>query len=338
MLNHKRLLTLDLATRHGTFARLITDLRRRWGIVARREVPDNQGDTRFVLYVPNEWPATIPQLQVEAENRYERLKWGFVPAKIAGLGEHQAAWYRELNRLHLQCVPDSCRANDRFGGSVWIPFMSQCALYDPPWDRLLDFADDARVRIDVAPAVLATCDDDQGVPEPEYAMVQAPVETVIDSHATVNALLEYFEALDTLLGDKLNAEFGIDFWAMRRATIDDHPELKNRLHEDINASVRWQAIRVEAHTTEADVTGAYKLIKTRTMVQAKSNRPPRDPLVCVQCAIWYDDDGWSHKRLGKHFGWAIQYPPAQMPRCETARQHIAEGRRILKGRHKKEAA
>jgi hypothetical protein len=60
--------------------------------------------------------------------------------------------------------------------------------------------------------------------------------------------------------------------------------------------------------------------------EVKATKSPRDLLVCIQCAIWYDLDGWSHERIAARFGWTVQHPPGQTPRSETVRQHVAAGR------------
>jgi hypothetical protein len=88
-------------------------------------------------------------------------------------------------------------------------------------------------------------------------------------------------------------------------------------------------ISVQPETTEADVRAAFQWIKRRLPTPAPPTKSPRDPLLAAQCAVWRDKYEWSEQRIGEHLGWAIQESPIAKPRCETARQHIAEGRTLL---------
>jgi hypothetical protein len=92
-------------------------------------------------------------------------------------------------------------------------------------------------------------------------------------------------------------------------------------------------ITVDVHTTEEDVRNAFKMMTANQPARPRPARPKRDPLLCLQCAVWYDQCDWSHERIAQAMGWAIQYPAGAKPRSETARQYIADGRSLLNQRN-----
>jgi hypothetical protein len=76
----------------------------------------------------------------------------------------------------------------------------------------------------------------------------------------------------------------------RSPHIDQTVELRRRPY-----------ILVEPHTTEDDVRNAFRILAAALPRRPRPVKPPRDPLVSVQCAVWYDRYGWSQERIAEHF-------------------------------------
>jgi hypothetical protein len=175
------------------------------------------------------------------------------------------------------------------------------------------------------------------IPDLEDLMRDSAAEVDQSDH---QFLLELREVLVASLG-----EMGLDgsaIWAAaervtRRGT--SFLKLGSNLPSEqplILGSTSWATwarsqpyIEIQPETTEADVRAAFQGIKRRLPTPALPTKSPRDPLLAVQCAVWRDRYEWSEQSIGEHLCWAIQESPIAKPRCETARQHIAEGRTLL---------
>jgi hypothetical protein len=116
------------------------------------------------------------------------------------------------------------------------------------------------------------------------------------------------------------------------AHFEFHYETTDSYRDEKRAAGMRPYIDVGEQTTEEDVRNAYRLMAARRPLAPQPRRPKRIPLQCLQCAVWYDECGWSHERIAKVFGWTVQRPAGAKPKCETARQYIAEGRLLLSQR------
>jgi hypothetical protein len=231
----------------------------------------------------------------------------------------------------------------RDDGNFALVFLSGCAWYDPPHDDLIGFANHAdnllggwhpmAEKHDPPPPGLPIT----WIPDLEDLMTDSAAEA---GQSDQQFLLELKDALVATL-----TEMGLDgdaIWAAaesvtRRGT--SFLKLGYNLPSAqplVLGSTSWSTwaksqpfIEVQPETTEADVRAAFQWIKRRLPTPAPSTKSTRDPLLCLQCAIWRDDLGWSEKQIGDQCGWTIQRSSIAKPRCETARQHIAEGRAML---------
>jgi hypothetical protein len=318
------------------FGAAIIEMRRQWGITnCSSDYPRDNDE--IVIYTPGEWPESVPSSPFPPTDIDEQAGLLIVPPEVSDGGPMLIAWYRDLKRLHDLSIPESSRAYEPFPETSWITFLSKCIVFEPARPRLLEFSDRAIVRIDVPMANLTDPPEDRCIVNERYAMVGAPIETVTDVRHVEHAWITFYEEVFSLVSDALQNEHGIDLRALRENVTEKHPEVWSRQRERLSSAGKRLVIHVERDTTEEEVTGALKILKAGLQEEPRLGRPRRDPLVCVQCAIWRDEEGWSHVQIAERFNWAIQYPPAQIPRSETARQHIAEGRRILNQRHKKSA-
>lgn len=208
-------------------------------------------------------------------------------------------------------------------------FLSACVRYDPPPDGLLGFADHGVAAYGDFVNPLNPWADEDAAPQ----MLAPPIRFLYDAEVL---LAEQQRRHDRMLGalhrrlaprgvDLWEMVYDIEFWGPR----DDEGDAAGEDGAPEGDAAAHPYIIVEAQTTEDDVRNAFRLMAAALAERPRAVKPRRDPLVCLQCAIWYDACGWSHERIAKHFGWKAQRPAHAKPRSETARQYIAEGRALL---------
>lgn len=306
LLLFRRDLTLDLFTRTGPFWDVVGGIRPRWGIAAEARIPPAPRISGVHL------PADLltgarPDWPPEAEERFIR-------------------WKVLLQQVHDAVVPPDLRVEDVHFDSIdfWDSFLSACLVYDPPVHDLLGFADHPAATYDAFRSVPLSAADPDAAPQ----MLAPPFKRLYDSGLLAAWERERHERLIGALHDRLGRR-GIDVWEMVYdleyfdASIEGDPK---------DAPEPQRYIEVTEHTTGADVRNAFTLLAADLPQRPRAARPPRDLLTAVQCAIWYDELGWSHKEIADRFGWATQSPPGSKVKSETARQHIADGRDIVRQR------
>jgi hypothetical protein len=232
-------------------------------------------------------------------------------------------------------------------------FFAGCLMYDPPPDQLLQYADHAnewlqpRIPLSHSLTMPLRRKPPAGLPIqwipflPDFEIAVQSVER------------EHWEGYIAVFKENLAAalsDIGVDansiiaeaeeqariqhFQNVTKSIVahDQQTEPSQLTHKqflDHTVAHATPYIRVDDVTSDDDVRKAFSYLRSLSPDGGRPRKTKRDPLTAVQCAIWYDNHGWSHERIAKHFGWKVQYPAAQKPRCETARQHIAEGRQIL---------
>lgn len=132
----RRRLTLDLFTRHGTFWTYIDALREQWRVEPVVDVPPEPAFHVEAVGLMTRWqmPERIhmpPSFDAEISLR---LNAGLFLKALREVWKHEIA------------LPGEHSGDWRNGGNVsgwtsWAPFLSACVLYDPPRERLLDYAD-----------------------------------------------------------------------------------------------------------------------------------------------------------------------------------------------------
>jgi hypothetical protein len=303
-------LTLDLFTRSGPFWTEIAKLRQTRGIVAEPWRLRVELHT-MPVHLPPDVPPKTP-FAWEPEDRAPYVRW-----------------LRQLDELHDRVIPHDQRvAGIRFRShDYWRDFLSACAVYDPPSDDLLGFADhvaegDLPTYVEAVDDAYADWADEEGR-EP-LEMLAPPIRLFADPDALIQAERERHARILDELHDRL-APQGIDL-----RELASHVEFWYEDDwEDGPRYARTPAIVVEPATTEEDVRHAFRMLAAVQPERARPSKPTRDRLTAAQCAVWYDRHGWSQERIAQCFRWAVQYPPGVKPRSETARQYISEGRTIL---------
>jgi hypothetical protein len=315
-------LTLDLYRRSGEFWSEIADVRHVWQMAepVPRQIPPR-------LEFPDEPWDGIGHFPPLPPNQHDTLP---------GVTE---CW----DRLHDFCV----RWYERIGlidGNFLYVFLTGCVCYDPPHDDLIGFANHADNLLGTwHPGLPPKDTPPAGLP---IAWIPDLDELTIESSANT----EYYDFL-FLAQIKTGvlatlASMGIDGQAIWSAVEETttrgvtHRRIGRPLPSEMPVMDESDVLGVwarcepmiEVHpwTSESDVREAFRWIRQRLPRADIPSKSPRDPLLCVQCAIWRDTHSWSEQEIGQQFGWTIQYPAEAKPRCETARQYIADGRALLR--------
>lgn len=313
----RRELVVDLVTRHGLFWERVGWIRSLQRIKAEPRMPPPLNPGR--VHLPS-W--LVPDLGHWRPEQRQPLQ----------------EWMVLLNVLHDAVVPDDLRIETPYSYSLdfWMGFLSACVVFDPPPDNLLGFAEHG---------VAAYGDfvnpfnpwDDSGGPQ----MLAAPISFLPDPEQLIAEEQERHSWIIGRLQEALDARAIIRRGEINLSEMASHFEF---LYQSVQEEARRQRnempsppvrpyITVDAHTTENDVRNAYKLMVANQPKRPRPARPRRDPLLCLQCAVWYDQCEWSQERIAQTMGWTIQYPAGAKPRSETARQHIADGRLLLNQRN-----
>ena len=343
----RRALVLDLATRHGPFWEAVRWLRCRWGIEAPAALPPPGiagyvDATSTVGYVPAAWPDALlwplpPDLaeDVGAEGPSQCLETrpaeGCPPEEWAAYCEPE--WWADIGRLHDEVVPDAYTRAGPAAMPLWAPFLSACVVFDPPRKALFNFADRPPVMFDLPPGGAADEDDDPAAAGPR--MIAAPIVYLQDPDRTAADADRYWHEVLGLVAHELRERgIDVDLPALVRDVIERHPKLSQRARKRDQANPSRPYIRVTRETTDDDVREARRLLRAALPDPPdRGGAPRREPLLCVQCAIWHDELGLPLARIAELCGWKIQQPGwAKEPTSETARAHVAEGRRILSER------
>lgn len=250
----------------------------------------------------------------------------------------QREWMVLLHALHEAVIPDDLRVETPFSSSLefWMGFLSACVVYDSPPDNLLGFADHAVAAYGDFVNPVNPWSDDPETPE----MLAAPIRVLPEPEVLYENLRRRFDRIVDDLHDKLKPR-KIDIREMVH-----HLETRYLREDDLSREERerdpWAEVAtrpyiyVDEHVTESDVRHAFRILADALPARPRPVRPRRDPLLCLQCAIWYDTYGWSHEQIADHMGWAIQRPAHAKPKSETVRKYVADGRALLN--HRKAAA
>ena len=248
-------------------------------------------------------------------------------------------WMVLLNVLHDAVVPSNLRVETPYSYSLdfWMGFLSACVIFDPPPDNLLGFAEHGVAAYGDFVNPFNPWDDSDGpemlaapitfLPDPEQLIAEEQ-----ERHTWVIGRLQ--EALDARAVIRRGEVDLTEMAAHFEFVYESEYEKAHKKHDGKLLPIHTKPyITVDENTTENDVRNAFKLMVANQPKRRRPARPKRDPLLCVQCAVWYDECGWSHERIAQTMGWAVQRPAGAKRRSETARQHIADGRLLLNQRN-----
>ncbi|MFT4037632.1 MAG: hypothetical protein QM692_05580 [Thermomicrobiales bacterium] len=248
-------------------------------------------------------------------------------------------WMALLHVLHEAVVPEDLKVVTRYANSLdfWMGFLSACVIYDPPGERLLEFAEHGVAAYgDFVDPFNPWADADDDGPQ----MLASPIRFLPDPDQLIADERYRQEWILKRIQESLAKYQRIPAEDLDLLEMASHFEFIYEGTEEIQRRARRLPdeemrpyIEVTPQTTEIDVRNAFRLMAAHQPVRPQPSRRKRNPLLCLQCAVWYDQCGWSQERIAGAFGWSIQRPAGAKPKSETARKHIADGR-ILLGQRK----
>ncbi|MDQ3692780.1 MAG: hypothetical protein M3464_04035 [Chloroflexota bacterium] len=291
-------------------------------------------ENRGIAAMP-QLPPTLDPGRVHFPPGLKHKGWRWRPEQQ----QEQREWMVLLHVLHDAVIPDDLRVETPFSSSLefWMGFLSACVVYDPPPDNLLEFADHGVAAYGDFVNPLHPWADDPETPE----MLAPPIRFLPEPEVLYEHVRRRLDRIVDELHEKLKPK-GIDIREMvhhletRYLRQDDDLSREERERDPWATVAAHPYIFVDEHVTEEDVRGAFRMLAAALPARPRPVRPKREPLLCVQCAIWYDACGWSHEQIADHMGWAVQRPAHAKPRSETVRKYIADGRILLN--HRKAAA
>lgn len=315
---HRQQLVADLFTRHDIFWNRVRWIRDLMHIEAEAQLPP---------------PLNPNAVHFPAHLRPAPRTWTRSPDQMRALQE----WMVLLHALHNAVVPDSLRVETPYSHSLdfWMGFLSACVVFDPPPEKLLEFAEHGVATYGDFINPLNPWDDGDG-PEmlaPPIRFLPDPERLLADERKRQDWVITRLQkALEALPGSR-RGEIDLPEMAAHFEFLYDAAQDEQRRSTGDPLPVPMRPyIHVTEHTTEEDVRNAFRLMTANRPAHPASGRRRRNRLLCLQCAVWYDACGWSQERIAKAMGWAIQRPPGTKPRSETARQYIADGRQFLNQR------
>jgi hypothetical protein len=282
--------------------------------------------------------------------------------------EFESAWYRDLDKILESTVPSELGgprlgetsliglgAGGRKFGSLygfWLLFTSACVLYDPPETALIEFAEYATPK----PYRVSFGNSYSGEDVDKSLSMQAlPIREQPDSGELRDMIMSQVDLILDEINKHYLQDLGLDVHAMWQ-DVTSKPHVIREIYRQEELLRKRLYIEVFEHTTDKDVRAARRAIRvmqerdrflvpgaadpaTRLEIfQEKQNRPrpreksARDPLVAIQCAIYYDRhnqkdpaDGrrrtWTYERLAEHF---------KLKSTRAATEYVIAGREILR--------
>lgn len=295
---------LDLYMRRGPFWEAVRDVRDRWNISARTQLPP-EGVRGGLL------PQGAPDFDNDRSAHMDyALQWG--DEMLAVRDSVVPGARQRISRIH---------DDHRFELS-WQQFLSACVLYDPPEDRLLEFASYGRPEPTYLTGGKLILRGTQDLPR----MVDPPVRSLWDLSTTGDWYWQ--RVLDHIIERYLNPQ-GVDVEELIEHAVICVPGLRQEYEERFRRYSERYFIEVDEYTTSEDLHSALRLVRSTTPRRSEGSRPPRDPLLAVQCAVLHgrdcvDQEGkrrrWTYQSLADCFGLSSD---------RAAKAHVLQGREIL---------
>jgi hypothetical protein len=282
-------LVIALVKQSGNTWSEICEVRCRWGIAATTEVPPRMATSS--VYTPAGSPENVPV----GEEGFD--EWS----------EFIGRWGSELDALHDKIIPEDCHYGHIYESlHAWCQFLSACILYDPPDDKLDEYASRRLIYR-------------TGLRGSPYDMTAAPIRHLRDHNAAENAWVAVLNRFVNNLIQRQKQEPEKDIEELIRDTFRSRDHLVP-LGEYLDNNPAIPFIEVQPWHREDDIRNAFRMIRETQEERPRRGRRNRDQLQAVQCAIFADRYGWTEDQVSKHFGWE---------NYGKAGKYIREGRRIL---------
>lgn len=314
-------LTLSLFLRHGDFWESVRDMRNKWRITPVVNVPASLAHLEHRLrFHPGLDPwedfgsaqASYPEDDVNIEVTSE--------------------WLLDIDSVFRCAVPDQALPDislnyHRILVEVnWRAFIGACILYDPPPDKLLEFAyciPIQTVALGSTSSVMPSSD------KGSFAMALPPVATVYPRDVETMATGAYYEMLLTVIDEMFLKPNGMDLKEMRSSAIQAHPELLKIRESSLDKFGAQHVIVVDEATTSEDVKHAFRMIADTLDSRPRRGRRERKRIESVQVAVWHDKFKMPLVEIGKRTGWGVGEDDDGRPKSERIRKHLHDGRRLI---------
>lgn len=301
-------LVLQLFVRRGPLWEAVREVRDRWNITAKVQLP----------------PPVVGWLLPEGAPECDHSKeyWEYV-----------RQWDEEMSAIRVKVASKPCVTTDDFFDyelkMSWTHFLSACVLCDPPDDQLIEFASYGNLQ----PTYLS-----DGRFPPDRGNLKGLPEMVDPPIKSLWGLMEvrdwFWKRVLDHIGERYLESQGMDVETLLEDVLLDVPGLREEHAEKYKQYSTRYYIEVDDFTTLDDVKSAHRMIRSVQKERPKPVKPPRDRLTAVQCALLYvrhnqadlEDKRrkrWTHAKLADHFG--LSSPVA-------ARDHISDGKKILEGK------
>ena len=339
----KNELTLSLHLQLGEFWESVVDIRHRWRVTPRVAVP-----TEFELDQQSLYHQELLQGRPDSSNaRYRGVPptpepspvhdrtssfegpafYSRMPNKSDGRPESLdlSDWIKEMGRLTTRFVSLELQHDLNCSELVsnlhdlpWFDFFQFCTLYDPPPDRLLDFA---------------ACGDPYPLPpeawrlgsiNPHVFALQDPLGIHAVTVSWYNQILKEIERRYLLPA-------GVSIDEAMESILDDPamgPDLETRLQSIPDIGM----IPVFEYTRDEHLRQAKAAIQEQLNMKPLRGAPRRDRLEAVQCAIWADDYDNTHAEISDKMGWPTPNKTDDYgnPRYPRVAEYVKAGRNILR--------
>ena len=305
-------LVLQLYFRRGPLWDAVHDVRDRWNVVAKVQLP--QPGVRPLL------PEGAPDFDDE-----DRQKFG---ENYKDYLDYAHMWDEEMSAIRRKVVPEPpSPTTDIFDWQLeasWNDFLSACVLYEPPDDQLIEFAS----YRNLTPTYLSDSQVlDKGLNlEGRPEMVDPPVKSLWDLSEVGEW---YWRHILNYVGERYLEPQGVDVEALLEHAMLEIPGLREEGRVKYKHYSKHFYIEVDEYTTWEDARNAFQMI--RSIQPPKSTKPPRDRLKAVQCAILYvrhnerlpedkRQSRWTYEKLAEHL---------VLKSARAAKDYVKLGREIL---------
>lgn len=293
-------LTAQLYVQKGMFWDAVRESRERRGITPERRLPPS-GDnvSEFIL-----------------------------PERSSGddFVAHVEEWMADLQDIEQRCVPARFRAS-----AEWEEFMSACVLFDPPRAEDLDsFTRHGDLRY-LDPDVEPDAHGVRRVRAPMQAM--APLRWAItDEKAFEEVCFWLFDRVLEEVGKRYLGPAGVDL-EEALDEIFDSTELNNQYHAKKNGLRREWHIVASDGVNANDIRKAADRIRAVREARSSGGRAPRNPVVAIQCAAFYDDHDSTGEGTPKSTKRRLLAERYGLPENEV-KHYVKLGRDLLSGSSK----
>jgi hypothetical protein len=312
----RRELVLQLYLKQGRLWEAVSEVRDRWNIEPKVQLPR-----------PAVGELLLPEGAPKFGDRGSAARKRYA--------EYAIRWEDEMAAIRDKVVPNpSLPTRDLFGYQLerfWKRFFPACVLYDPPAEQLSEFASYGNPELSfLTGELIQTKTNIKELP----GMVQPPIKSLWD-------LMEvsdwYWRRILDYIGERYLEPEGMDPETLLERAMWEIPGLEEEYWEKYEQYARRYYIEVDAYTSLEDVRSAFQMI--RSIQRPKRNKPPRDRLTAVQCAILYDHRNQRKQEDKRQWRWTFKTLAEELglmgPRA--AKYHVELGREILAGKDPEES-